>query len=330
MYPRKIVVATRPSKLSLIQTTMAIEWIRKFYPDTVFEIRTFKSTGDKVQDKPLYDIGVKGIFEKEINLAVLRYEADIAVHSLKDLPAEIDPRLELACFLPRDSPFDVLVVPKGRNPSIWTLSPGSVVGTSSLRRRAFLLRARRDLRIEPIRGNVDTRVRKLLEGKYDAIVLAECGIERLRRAGVTLEGIDYARLPLNLVPPAPGQGIIAVVCRGEDTDLLKMLRTISHAETTAEALCERALLRTIRGGCHIPLGCVATCIDKTLRIYAAISDPEGRNVISVEIEGSSQSPEEVGIKAGLALIEKSRNIRELTYSERPISDPSRYSDYGHA
>jgi len=307
MYPRKIVVATRPSKLSLIQTQIAIDWIRKFYPDVQFEIKTFKSTGDRITDKPLYMIGVKGIFEKEINLAVLRGEADIAVHSLKDLPAEIDPRLELACFPPRDSPFDVLVVPRGKSPDIMSLPPGAVIGTSSLRRRAFLLRLRRDIRVEVIRGNVDTRIRKLLEGKYDAIVLAECGIERLARSGIVFD-IDYARLPPETMPPAPGQGIIAVVARKDHTDLVKMLREVSHPETTAEALCERAFLKTVRGGCHIPLGCLATCTGNALRIYAAISDLEGREVVTVSLEGSPDKPEELGVKAGLALLERAREL----------------------
>ncbi len=307
MYPRKIVVATRPSRLSLIQTQIAIDWIRRQYPDVRFEIRTFKSTGDRIVDKPLYMIGVKGIFEKEINLAVLRGEADVAVHSLKDLPAEIDPRLELACFPPRDSPFDVLVVPRDRVPDIRALPSGAIVGTSSLRRRAFLLRLRRDLRVEVIRGNVDTRIRKLLEGKYDAIILAECGIERLLRAGLSFE-INYSRLLADMMPPAPGQGIIAIVARKDDSDLLRMLRSASHPETTAEALCERAFLKTVRGGCHIPLGCLATCTGQRIRIYAAISDSEGREVVSVSLEGSSTSPEDVGIQAGRELVEKARHL----------------------
>lgn len=310
MYPKKIVVATRPSKLSLVQTEIAISWIRKFYPDVEFEIRTFKSTGDKIQDKALYEIGVKGIFEKEINLAVLRGEADIAVHSLKDLPAEIHPDIVLACFPPRDSPFDVLVTPRGVRPDIRSLPSGARIGTSSVRRRAFLMRIRRDLDIRVIRGNVDTRIRKLLSGQYDAILLAECGITRLAQAGEQFD-IEYMRLPPDDMPPAPGQGIIAVAARKDDTELVRMLREISHPETTVEALCERAFLKYVGGGCHVPLGCLATCSQDKVRIFAAVALPDGSESVAVLVEGSREWPEEVGKqcaeelrKRGVAIFER--------------------------
>ncbi len=309
MYVKKIIVATRPSRLSLIQTKIAIDWIRKFYPDVEFEIRTFKSTGDRVQDKALYEIGVKGIFEKEINLAVIRGEADIAVHSLKDLPGELSPDIELVCFPPRDSPFDVLVTPRGMKPDIYSLPSGARIGTSSIRRRAFIMRKRKDVQIVVIRGNVDTRIRKLLSGQYDAIILAECGIERLRLSGEEFD-IEYMRMPPEDMPPAPGQGIIAIAARKDDTDIVKMLSSISHPETTAEALCERAFLKYVGGGCHVPLGCLATCSGDIIRIYAAVATPEGDEHAQVIVEGSRTEPEEIGKRCASKLREVARHIFE--------------------
>jgi len=294
MYPKRIVVATRPSKLSLIQTEIAINWIRRYFPDIEFVIKTFKSTGDKILDKPLYEIGVKGIFEKEINLAVLRGDADIAIHSLKDLPASIDPRLELACYPPRDSPYDVLVVPKNFEPDIDKLDRNSKVGTSSIRRKVFLKCLRSDIEVVPIRGNVDTRIRKLLKGECDALIIAECGLDRLRGHIPEIEEVRYSRISLDKIPPAPGQGIIVVVCRRDDIDLLKMLRECSHRETTVEAICERSFLKSFGGGCHTPIGCLATCSGNFLTISAYFADRETYRIYRVSICGSSENPEDLG------------------------------------
>ncbi len=310
MYPRKIIVATRPSKLSLIQTMIAIEWIKKTFPDLEFEIRTFKSTGDKILDKPLYMIGTKGIFEKEINQAVLRGDADIAVHSLKDLPADVDPRLELACYPPRDSPYDVIIVRKGEKPDIYSLRPRSKVGTSSIRRRVFLKKVRPDLVVENIRGNVDTRIRKLISGQYDAIILAECGILRLREHVPEIEEIEYARLDIDHLPPAPGQGIIVVVCRRDDIDLLKILKEATHRETTVEALCERSFLKTFGGGCHTPLGCLATCSGDKVSISAYLADPESSTVVKIKLTGPSEDAETVGKRCAEELKKTVQKVSE--------------------
>ncbi|NPA69334.1 MAG: hydroxymethylbilane synthase [Crenarchaeota archaeon] len=311
MYPKKIIVATRPSKLSLVQTEIAIRWIKKTFPDIEFEIRTFKSTGDKILDKPLYMIGVKGIFEKEINQAVLRGDADIAVHSLKDLPASIDPRLELACYPPRDSPYDVIVVRKCEKPSIYELEPGSKVGTSSIRRRVFLRRIRPDIKLEDIRGNVDTRIRKLISGQYDAIVLAECGIERLRGTVPEIEEITYSRLSVEELPPAPGQGIIVVVCRKDDHELLKMLREATHRETTIEATCERAFLKTFGGGCHTPLGCLATCSGEEVHFQAYLADKDTGKIYKVQISGKVTEAEQIGVRGAEELKKIVREVEKL-------------------
>ncbi len=305
----RLVVATRPSWLSLIQTRMAIEWIRRFYPDVKFIVKTYRSTGDKIVDRPLYSIGVKGIFEREIDLAVIRGEADIAVHSLKDLPSELGTEIEVVCYPPRDSPYDVIVTRGDLIPDASKLPRGAVVGTSSLRRRAFILRARPDLNVKVIRGNVDTRIRKLLDGECDAIVIAECGLRRFEMIGVRFP-VRYRRLDVREMPPAPCQGIIAITARRGDSEVIKMLRSISHRETTLEALCERAFLRHVGGGCHVPLGCVARAEGDEISIVAAVSTLDGRRCAFVELRGSASSAEDLGRRAAQELRRRGEDIFE--------------------
>jgi hydroxymethylbilane synthase len=297
----RIRIATRGSKLSLIQTRIVMDMIRRVEPNVQFDIVIVRTTGDIIQDKPLYAIGVKGIFEKEVNLALLRNEADIAVHSLKDLPSELSPGLVIAGFSPRDPPYDVLVT---RSEDPWNLSSlpsGARVGTSSVRRRAFLLNARPDLTIDVIRGNVDTRINKLINGQYDAIVIAEAGLVRLIQ-DVGKLGIRYERIPPDVLPPAPGQGIIAVVVRERDTDLIDLLKRASDQRARAEALAERAFLRSVGGGCHVPVGGVAISNDDKLEFIAGIASVDGRRKRIIRVSGPLSDPEGVGIKAAKELL----------------------------
>jgi hydroxymethylbilane synthase len=297
----RIRIATRGSKLSLIQTRIVMDMIRRVEPNVQFDIVIVRTTGDIIQDKPLYAIGVKGIFEKEVNLALLRNEADIAVHSLKDLPSELSPGLVIAGFSPRDPPYDVLVT---RSEDPWSLSSlpsGARVGTSSVRRRAFLLNARPDLTIDVIRGNVDTRINKLINGQYDAIVIAEAGLVRLIQ-DVGKLGIRYERIPPDVLPPAPGQGIIAVVVREKDTDLVDLLKRASDPRARIEALAERAFLRSVGGGCHVPVGGVAIYDGHNLEFIAGIADIDGRRKRIIRVLGSPDNPENVGIKAANELL----------------------------
>ncbi|MEM5873949.1 MAG: hydroxymethylbilane synthase, partial [Acidilobaceae archaeon] len=201
----KLRVATRGSKLSIAQTLLALESIKTVYPELEFEIVTIKTKGDILRDKPLYEIAEVGIFEKEVNQAVLRGEADIAVHSLKDLPSRFSDEMEVVYAPPRDSPHDALVSRRVGVKSPEELPEGAIVGTSSLRRIAQLRFFNDKLRIENIRGNLDTRLKKLESGAYDAIVVAEAGLLRLK------VDVPYIRLPLVPFTPAPGQGIVAVV-----------------------------------------------------------------------------------------------------------------------
>lgn len=286
----KIRVATRGSKLSLAQTRIALEYVKKAIPEAEFEIITVKTKGDVHQDKPLYKIGGKGLFEKEVNRAILDGRADIAVHSMKDLPSEIDPRLEIALIPPRDSPHDVLVSRKeALDP--FNLPSGIVVGTSSMRRKALVLHYNPNVRVEPIRGNVDTRLRKLDQGLYDAIILAEAGLLRL--------GIDreYVRLPIDKFTPAPGQGLLAVVAPA-GSQLASRLSRASDLRALREATAERAFLEAARGGCHIPLGGVAVHVASRMVFHAVIASPDGSSVVRIRLRGDPERAAELGRRAG--------------------------------
>ncbi len=290
----KIRVATRGSKLSLIQTEVLLRSIREVEPDVDFEIIVVKTTGDIVQDKPLYAIGVKGIFEKEVNTAVLRGEADIAVHSLKDLPAEMHEDLVIAGYSKRDPPYDVLASKEGYD--LRGLPAGARVGTSSVRRAAFLRSLRPDLRVEPIRGNVDTRINKLLNGVVDAVVLAEAGIRRLYGDDLP---VRVRRVEPEYLPPPPGQGIVAAVARRDDGWILDLLRRASDPKATAEARAERAFLKEIGAGCHIAVGGLATLRPGGLEFLAGWASQDGARKILVKAFG--EEPEEVGVRAAKML-----------------------------
>ena len=295
----KLRVATRGSKLSLAQTEIALNTLRKVEPGLEYELVIVKTKGDIHVDKPFKEIGGKGLFEKEVNLAVLEGKADIAVHSLKDVPSQVTPGLVLAMTPPRDSPFDALVT-RGGAKTIWDLPSGAVVGSSSARRVAMLKHVRRDLVFKPLRGNVDTRLRKLQQGMYDAIIVAEAAIQRL---GLDIE---YWRIPLDVLVPAPSQGIIGVYTLGNRIDLVELLGRASHRETMILARAERAFLSKAGGGCHVPLGGYAWLEKGALRLYAAIASTDGSKKVSIEVEGSPETPESVGILAALELREKAR------------------------
>ena len=291
-------VATRGSKLSLAQTREALQYIASRLPEPLeYELVIVRTRGDVHQDKPFTMIGGKGVFEKEVNLAVLEGRADVAVHSLKDVPSEVSPGLVLAATPPRAPQWDILVA-RGGAKTLWDLPRGAVVGTSSARRVAFLRRARSDLVFKPLRGNVDTRIRKLEAGMYDAIVLAEAGVKRL---GI---GIDYWRIPPDIVPPAPGQGIVGVYTLYNRSDILPALRRASHEETHLLALAERAFLAYAGGGCHTPLGAYAAIENGDLVVRAAVAEPDGSKAVWVEARGDPERPAQVGVDAALELRSK--------------------------
>ncbi len=289
----KLRVATRGSRLSLVQVDIVLRELRKHIPGLEFEPVIVRTRGDVVQDKPLHMIGGKGLFEKEVNLAVLRGEADIAVHSAKDIPSAMDPRLEIVYVPPRGTPNDALVARPGRPlDGVESLPPGSVVGTSSVRRRALLLHYNPRLRVETLRGNVDTRVRKLLSGLYDYAVMAAVGLERL---GLS---VPYRLLPLDKFPPAPGQGIIAVVAP-RDSGVARALSRYSHQLTMRMLEAERSFLEHANAGCHVPLGGVSQPVGTgQLAFIAVLLSPDGGRAVWVRMKDDVERARELGRRVG--------------------------------
>jgi hydroxymethylbilane synthase len=278
-------VGTRGSKLALAQTEWVISKLKHYHPQLEIEKVIIKTTGDKILDAPLSKIGGKGLFVKEIEEALLSGDIDFAVHSMKDVPSEVPSGLEVSIVPERESPYDVWI---SDFKSFHLLPAGGKVGTSSLRRMTQLKRIRPDLQIEPLRGNVDTRLRKLKEGLYDGIVLAEAGLKRLK-----IE-IDYITFSLNQMVPAVGQGALGIETRTKDSQT-KAILSVLHSEETAIAVkAERAFLRTLEGGCQVPLGAHAYFENSKLIITGFIADLEGVRFYKETLAGSPSEPEKLG------------------------------------
>ncbi len=289
-------VGTRGSRLALAQTEIALAALRKADLPFRFEIVTISTKGD-VDKRPLFTMDEKGIFEKEVNEAVRKGAVDFAVHSLKDIPSDLSDELTVACVPKRASPNDVLVSDNGRR--LGELAPGSVVGTSSLRRAVQLRRYRSDLNVRPIRGNVETRVKKVIGGEYDAVVLAEAGLNRIGMKDVIVE-----RFSVREFVPAPGQGAIAVVCRMNDRRVVELLRQIEDARSRREVLAERALVKKVEGGCRFPIGAVATTSDGKLTLYASVFSADGARNIKVRQVGRPSDPESLGNKVADIMVKE--------------------------
>ncbi len=281
-------VGTRGSKLALAQTNWVIEQIKGRYPHIQVETVIIKTKGDKILDVPLAKVGGKGLFVKEIEEALLREEIDLAVHSMKDVPTELPEGLEIAIIPERESPFDVLI-PRG-NLSFEELPPGARVGTSSLRRTAQLRAKRPDLRIENLRGNLDTRLRKLSEGLYEAIIVAEAGLLRLGLGDTPRE-----RFSPEVMLPAIGQGALAIEIRKADTELHEGLSFLHHEETAVAVAAERAFLERLGGGCQVPLAAYARLNNRgNLVVEALIADPSGKPLLRDKLEGPRSQAAEMG------------------------------------
>ena len=289
-------VGTRGSRLALAQTGIAIAALKKANPGAKFEIVTISTKGD-VDRRPLFTMDEKGIFEKEVNEAVKKGKVDFAVHSLKDVPSDMAEELMVACIPRRARPNDVLVNDKGQK--LAELPAGAVVGTSSLRRAVQLARARPDLKVKPIRGNVETRVKKVIAGEYDAIVLAEAGLGRLGMKDVIVE-----RFGVRDFVPAPGQGAIAIVCRRDDKKTMAMLRRIEDPKSRAEISAERALIEKVEGGCRFPLGAVAVTRGDKLTLYASVFSADGSKNIKVARTGSVAGAEKLGSRVADVLLKQ--------------------------
>ncbi|MEM3094327.1 MAG: hydroxymethylbilane synthase [Nitrososphaera sp.] len=293
---KSIWVGTRGSRLAIAQTEIALAALRRAHPGVRFEVVTISTKGD-VDKRPLFTMDEKGIFEKEVNEAVKKGEVDFAVHSLKDIPSDLSEELVVACIPKRASPNDVLVNDKGQK--LKELAPGSVIGTSSLRRAVQLTKYRPDLNVMPIRGNVETRVKKVISGEYGAVVLAEAGLTRIGMKDVIVE-----RFSIRDFVPAPGQGAIAIVCRRDDKALIRMLGQIEDSRSRAEVLAERALIKKVEGGCRFPLGAVAVTNGDKITLYASVFSADGSRNIKVKKVGKASEPEKLGDKVADMLVKQ--------------------------
>lgn len=289
-------VGTRASKLARLQTQVVVDKLKSKFPGQEIEIVLVTTGGDKIVDKPIAEIGSRGVFVKELEDALLKGEVDFVVHSLKDMPTDVPPGLCLAAVLEREDPRDVLAskdgVPFGE------LRTGAVIATSSLRRAAQLSAIRKDLSFIDSRGNIDTRLRKLEEGHCDATILAAAGLLRLG-AG---KSISHFFDPDELTPAA-GQGALAVECRLDDSALLAMIKDIDDESVRAETECERAFLSQLGGGCSVPIGALARLQEdgKHLILRGCVAALDGSQVFRMSLTGSKENPVQLGRNVAEAL-----------------------------
>lgn len=290
-------LGTRGSLLALTQSRTVAAAVERASGRTV-SLVTIQTTGDRRLDRPLSQLGGKGLFTKELDVALLEGSIDFAVHSLKDLPTSMEEGLTVSVIPEREDPRDVLIGPEGATPlSLAALPAAARVGTSSLRRRALCLAFRPDLRVENLRGNLDTRIRKVDEGEVDAILVAGAGVRRLgmtKRIGDWVEGGAWL--------PAPGQGALGVVTRVGDGETASALAPLHHEPTALAVRAERALLHQLEGGCQVPVGALAIPFGDRLRLRGVVASPDGRRVVVGEGTGEAGTPEALGRQVALEMV----------------------------
>ena len=303
--PRTIRIGSRSSQLALVQTHWVQAELQKAYPDRTFEVHTMATQGDKILDVALAKIGDKGLFTKELEVGMLQQEIDFAVHSLKDLPTNLPDSLVLGVVTERENPADAVVFhEKYRDSQIETLPPGAVIGTSSLRRLAQLRHHYPHLTFKDIRGNLITRLAKLDSGEFDAIILAVAGLERLGM-GSRLGQILKPEISLHAV----GQGALGIECRGDDTEVLALLKVIEHAPTRDRTLAERAFLRELEGGCQVPIGVNSVIEGENLTLTGIVASVDGQQVVKDTVTGKVNEPENVGVE--LAQLLRKHGAKEI-------------------
>ncbi|KAB7683111.1 hydroxymethylbilane synthase [Plesiomonas shigelloides] len=287
MSKQLIRIATRQSPLALWQAEHVRQLLCAQHPDLEVTLVPMVTKGDVILDTPLAKVGGKGLFVKELELALLEQRADIAVHSMKDVPVEFPDGLGLVCICERDDPHDALV--SNHYDSLDALPQGAIVGTSSLRRQCQLRAARPDLHIKDLRGNVGTRLSKLDNGEYDAIILAAAGLRRLG-----LEARIRARLSVQQSLPAVGQGAIGIECRLDDARVRALLAPLNHADTADRVVAERAMNNRLQGGCQVPIGSYAELTGDQLYLRALVGAPDGSRLLQAEIRGPRTEAEQLG------------------------------------
>ncbi len=295
-------IATRKSPLALWQAEHVKARLMEAHKGLEVELVTFTTKGDKILDTPLAKIGGKGLFVKELENAILEGKADIAAHSIKDVPMEFPKGLFLATILEREEPCDAFV--SNNFSSIQSLPENSVVGTCSLRRRSQLLSKRPDLKIKDLRGNVNSRLEKLDNGDYDAIILACAGLIRL-----DMEKRIKQRISSSWILPAVGQGAVGLEAREGDEEVLKLISVLQHDDTTDRIIAERALNKKLEGGCQVPIASYAMLDGDTLHLQALVGEPDGSKVVLGDISGHRSEGEQLGEKLAEDLL--SRGAKEI-------------------
>jgi len=288
-------IATRKSPLALWQAEFVKAELQKFHPGLAVELVPMSTKGDKILDTPLAKVGGKGLFVKELEVAMLEGRADIAVHSMKDVPMEFPEGLGLAVICDREDPQDAFV--SNQYPSIDALPEGAVVGTSSLRRQCQLKARRPDLQIRDLRGNLGTRLGKLDDGQYDAIILATAGLLRLEMPERIAE-----RISPDFILPAGGQGAVGIECRLDDQQTLDLLAPLNHPDTATRVIAERAVNNRLQGGCQVPIGAFANLDGDKLTIDALVGSLDGNEIIQRQISGHRDQAETLGIEIAEQLL----------------------------
>ncbi len=309
MSSREIRIATRKSALALWQAEFVKAALETAHPGLIVSLVPMVSRGDKLLDSPLSKIGGKGLFVKELETALLENEADIAVHSMKDVPMDFPEGLGLYCICEREDPRDAFV--SNTYESLEALPQGAVVGTSSLRRQTQLLAIRPDLKIRFLRGNVNTRLAKLDAGEYDAIILAAAGLIRLGFA-------DRIRSSISVIDslPAGGQGAVGIECRSADADIHVLLNALHHHETALRVTAERALNKHLNGGCQVPIACYAELQGENLWLRGLVGQPDGGLLLRAEATGSIKDPTALGVGVAEDLLKQgAAAILQAVYGE---------------
>ena len=304
---KKYVLGTRGSQLSISQTNWVISELKKNNPVCDYEIKTILTKGD-TDARPLFTIDQKGIFEKEIDKAVANKEIDFAVHSLKDVPSILMDNLVLGCVPKREEVNDVFI--SKNNHTLETIPANSLVGTSSLRRAVQVKRKRPDLDVRPIRGNVESRIKKVQDGKFDGIVLAQAGINRI---GIN---VNHFKLSTTDFPPSPGQGALGIICRADDEETQSMLKTIEDPDSRIAVESERTLSTFVESGCRFPVGAHAQVNGSGMSLVVVAYSIDGTKSIIVQQHGSRADPHALGKSVAEELIQKGVNELAVDWREK--------------
>ena len=289
-FPRSIRIGSRKSQLALIQTHWVQQELSRAFPACTFDVETMETHGDKVLNVALSKIGDKGLFTQELEDKIVNGDIDFAVHSLKDLPTRLPEGLMLGCVTEREDPADAVVMHENhKDKELATLPEGSVVGTSSLRRLAQLRHHYPHLTFKDIRGNLNTRLRKLDEGQYDATILAVAGLKRME-----LGDRIHQILPPEVSLHAVGQGALGIECRSGDDAVLSVLKTLEHTPTAQRCYAERAFLRELEGGCQVPIGVNTSLDGDTLTLVGLVASLDGQTIVKDTVSGPADTAEQIG------------------------------------